>query len=459
MADNSNDDEKKALQDEDEIPEVYSVGNAGGKPTFSRRSFLELAALAVGTTALSGGYATLAHGAKTHPRPALAHKDPVTTLSLNATGKLLASGDKKGTLKLWQLPEGVLLHSWSGYRKPVTGLAFPNINDTLWSLDSYGNLKRWHLPNGKHFSDAKKFRSTKTFAVPGKGNWYAVPANPIGIELRSQTTGEKLRAIEGLDDSVTVMAASADGRLMLAGGKHGNLGLWTESGNIHVQTVKAGPAAVSALTVDPNGTLALSAHADGRLRTWRLPELREEATYESNLGKLFSIAIRPQLDIFAVGSKKSEIGLWKLAVSGGKPKMLKGHTAAVRATTITSDGSLLISGSEDKTIRLWSLPDGKYLRNLVDLKNNYKNVEGMSYKGTDIYGRTVTYTLPCGSPIPPGAICTCNCVPGTMKFPRNHSQRYNSRGVCTCNLICTCNKVCTCQGVGGGRYISYWYPN
>lgn len=46
----------------------------------------------------------------------------------------------------------------------------------------------------------------------------------------------------------------------------------------------------------------------------------------------------------------------------------------------------------------------------------------------------VTYTLPCGSPIPAGAVCTCNCV----TVPRS----------------CSCDGVCSCAGE-----THYWYPN
>ena len=35
------------------------------------------------------------------------------------------------------------------------------------------------------------------------------------------------------------------------------------------------------------------------------------------------------------------------------------HTAAVRRIDISADGKLLVTGSDDKTVRLWSLPDGK----------------------------------------------------------------------------------------------------
>lgn len=52
----------------------------------------------------------------------------------------------------------------------------------------------------------------------------------------------------------------------------------------------------------------------------------------------------------------------------------------------------------------------------------------------------VTYTLPCGSPIPDGAVCVCNCVtvPST----------------CSCDQVCTCDTVCSCVGAS-----HYWYPN
>jgi hypothetical protein len=57
-----------------------------------------------------------------------------------------------------------------------------------------------------------------------------------------------------------------------------------------------------------------------------------------------------------------------------------------------------------------------------------------------------TRTMPCGSTIPPGWTCTCNCVtvPATCSCD----------GHCTCDRVCTCDGVCTCEGHG-----HYWYPN
>ena len=40
------------------------------------------------------------------------------------------------------------------------------------------------------------------------------------------------------------------------------------------------------------------------------------------------------------------------------------HTAPIRRISLTADGRLMATGSADKTVRLWSLPDGKLVRSL-----------------------------------------------------------------------------------------------
>ena len=40
------------------------------------------------------------------------------------------------------------------------------------------------------------------------------------------------------------------------------------------------------------------------------------------------------------------------------------HTAPIRRISLAADGRTLATGSDDKTVRLWSLPDGKLLRTL-----------------------------------------------------------------------------------------------
>lgn len=72
--------------------------------------------------------------------------------------------------------------------------------------------------------------------------------------------------------------------------------------------------------------------------------------------------------------------------------------------------------------------------------------EGISYDYTDLYGNTYKYTLPCGSPIPAGAVCTCNCV--TLCS----CDGYVAPTACSCDIH-TGGRICTCD------LVTYWYPN
>lgn len=66
--------------------------------------------------------------------------------------------------------------------------------------------------------------------------------------------------------------------------------------------------------------------------------------------------------------------------------------------------SLLVSelGSQDQTIKFWSLPGGEMIACPFDLAASSENAQGITYQQTDAMGNLVEYTLPCGAPIPPG---------------------------------------------------------
>ncbi|MDQ5838360.1 MAG: hypothetical protein M3379_16405, partial [Acidobacteriota bacterium] len=93
---------------------------------------------------------------------------------------------------------------------------------------------------------------------------------------------------------------------------------------------------------------------------------------------------------------------------------LTGHTAPISCLVITRDGKLLVSADQNGTIIVWDLDPPGFRSFLFDPAVNRPEVKGIRYTAYNrTTGQSYTATLPCGAPIPPGAVCTCNCVPGT----------------------------------------------
>ena len=61
------------------------------------------------------------------------------------------------------------------------------------------------------------------------------------------------------------------------------------------------------------------------------------------------------------GSEDKTLRLWEVE-SGKCLRTFEGHTGNVNSVCLSADGRYALSGSEDKTLRLWEVESGKCLR-------------------------------------------------------------------------------------------------
>jgi len=76
-----------------------------------------------------------------------------------------------------------------------------------------------------------------------------------------------------------------------------------------------------------------------------------------------SLRFSPDQTLLAAGSYQV-VTIWT-APTGRLGTTLSAHTGPVAALVVAPEGTIAYSGSDDKTIRVWSLPDGKLLRTLI----------------------------------------------------------------------------------------------
>ncbi len=423
---------------EPNAPEIYALKQEGGSWRLSRRDFLAAGAAAAAASAT--GCATTGIGAK--PAAGRAHAQSVIQLRVSHDGALLFSLDDGGVTKAWSLPQGGLIQKLEGLPGKTAILAATAKPPRLWRSANGQKVASWTIPELKADETAAGSRE-----VTPKGTPLLCMAGPVMIEMLQKNpiawdraSGEK-RVEFQTEDNLKALVSDDAGRMLLGITTPGTKAhLWSTGASNVLQTYPSTPTIVSAV-FSRDGRLVILGLASGKIKLLTIPELADVLTLQAHGSGVNGLTLTPDgQTLISCGDK--HIKLWSLP-NGDPLKTFEGHEGSVMSLATTPDGTLLASGDNGGRIHLWSLSDGLMRTNLMDLDASLKSSRGLQYKGVNTRGQTVTYTLPCGSPIPPGAVCTCNCVPGTMAAPCS----------CVSHVSRGSGSRCTCVPV------HYWYPS
>ncbi|MBI4749541.1 MAG: serine/threonine protein kinase [Acidobacteria bacterium] len=279
-------------------------------------------------------------------------------------------------------------------------------------------------PNGRHFVSAKQ---DKTMALleteTGKevstfGNrrifpyrcavfspdscLVAVSGTDDAIRIYDLATGQEQNRLSG-HQQVTALAFSPDGKRLLSGSQDSSLCLWELQDRTQLHRMQGHIDNVANIVFASNGSFALSIGLSGDLHLWNLETGQEVQSLLSDAARSEAISVRVSIDGRRVlggdshpghsggetkqrmrrlegkatpigsgvaispdrtkaisSSQDTTLRLWDL-VEGREAARFLGHGNYVTSVAISADGTQALSGSEDRTIRLWDLVSGQEL--------------------------------------------------------------------------------------------------
>ena len=117
---------------------------------------------------------------------------------------------------------------------------------------------------------------------------------------------------------------------------------------------------------DPDWGPEVTALGDGSRRPrlvnrWPLPDLPDQALWRVLAGhtrEVEAVAVAPDGTWLVSGCWDETVRIWDVA-TGRERAILKGHTGIVFGVAVAPDGTWLVSGGGDKTVRIWDAATGR----------------------------------------------------------------------------------------------------
>jgi len=155
---------------------------------------------------------------------------------------------------------------------------------------------------------------------------------------------------------VRAIAVSADGKTVLSGSFDTVAIRWSIASESAEQVFRFHADAVNAVAFLGQTSMA-TAGADGRIAIWADGRQQPEKVLEGHRGPIVALAVSPDASTLASASWDRTVRLWSLP--DGTSRVLEGHSQNVNGVAFTPDGRSLVSVGYDRTVRIWRLTDGR----------------------------------------------------------------------------------------------------
>jgi len=328
--------------------------------------------------------------------------DGAQTIAVSADGKWLATAAADNSIKLWDLSTGQPARSLAGHTAAVSALRFSPDGTKLVSGSLDKSIRIWQVADGAPAGRIDTPQPVQALAVLGAGERIASGGGDNNIRVWAAPAGAA-RSLAGLTGAATAVALSPDKKLLAVATAEGPIQVFDLASGQIAKTFAGHAGAVTGLRFQSNGARLVSGGADKTLRVWDVAGGQPVVKIEGFGASVESVALHPNGNQAASGGADGLVATWKLdtpapralggadeapatvaavsrdgkwlataGLAGGKPavlvrdvasgaiaKTLLGHEAAITAVAFSADAAKLVSGSQDKTARVWNLADGQ----------------------------------------------------------------------------------------------------
>jgi len=324
-------------------------------------------------------------------------------LILETPETILKGGESGPAVVAGRSPDSLLLQVASHQKKPMMPPKDNKVAASDLTGEELGLIKLWidqgakgevhgggpiawqPLPEGLNPIYAVAVSPDGQFAACGRANQifiYHLPSKELVTRLTDpELVKTSLYGKPGVAhrDMVNALSFSPDGAL-LASGDYRAVKLWRRPKNRHEVKLNSfagiGPQSIS---VSPDGKWLATGGTDGSVKLWDQHSGKLEKQFEGQTGLVACLKFAPDNSRLCSASTNKTLRIW--SVPEGILLAHAENSAEINAISWLTDSKQIASGGNDKLIRIWQLPDatGGEMTLSKDLKGHEQAVTSLEF--------------------------------------------------------------------------------
>lgn len=269
----------------------------------------------------------------------------------SADGKELLTYRPDGVIRHWDLQTGKLKVPLApGHRAQIGGIVFSLDGSRMISTGSDGAMLAWDTVNCTVLATGNTF--AKVCAMDAVGKVYGQTKDYEIAPFDSQT----LQPGKSLFNVVIINSLDVQGPWLITAAYEKVL-LHNITTNENFQPAQSKHMDYHGAAVAPTG--ARVAYGEGKeINVIDLTQMTQRGAPAGHTDDVTSVAWSPDGNLLVSGSNDTTVRLWKVEAARIGTAELKGHTNRVECVDFSPDGTQFASGSWDGTVRIWNAITG-----------------------------------------------------------------------------------------------------
>lgn len=277
-------------------------------------------------------------------------------------------------------------HSLSGHRDNITWIKFHPVFNLVVSASQDASIKIWDYESGSFERTLKGHTdSVQCVDFDHTGNFLASCSADLTIKIWDFQTYECVKTLKGHDHNVSSVKFLPSGDQIASASRDKTIKIWETSTGYCQKTLHGHDDWIRTIDITDDGTMLASGGHDKTVRIWDLAKgevihvLREHTHHveclafspstlsvlETSEGQTIKGKESVPGNFLVSGSRDKTIKVWEMA-TGQCVMTLVGHDNWVRGVDFHPSGKFIISVSDDKTIKIWDLQQGRATKTISD---------------------------------------------------------------------------------------------